>query len=163
MSIQYRKNTIFHNCFKFNFRFSWYKLEIPKSFPSWACIHKLMRSHAQPQMLQNEPSSARAYPWATVPLDSHLLQQGRNNSHRCLGVSCSHADPSTGQSLRLEFTLEFHPVQYCSTETAAMPWTAASPGAWLLLSPKCSQAQQSDDEQNSSAQAAGLKATTTEH
>ncbi|KAK4816309.1 hypothetical protein QYF61_014607 [Mycteria americana] len=47
------------------------------------------------------------------------------------------------QSLRLEFTPEFQPVQYSSTETAAMPWPSASPGARPLLLSKCSQAQQS--------------------
>ncbi|KAK4814666.1 hypothetical protein QYF61_024802 [Mycteria americana] len=47
------------------------------------------------------------------------------------------------QSLRLEFTLEFQPVQYSSTETAAMPWPSVSPGPSPLLLSKCSQAQQS--------------------
>ncbi|KAK4819979.1 hypothetical protein QYF61_017294 [Mycteria americana] len=50
---------------------------------------------------------------------------------------------SRSQSLRLEFTLEFQPVQCSSSETAAMPWPSASPGASPLLSSECSQAQQS--------------------
>ncbi|KAK4826643.1 LOW QUALITY PROTEIN: hypothetical protein QYF61_010571 [Mycteria americana] len=47
------------------------------------------------------------------------------------------------QSLRLEFTLEFQPVEYSSTETAAMPWPPASPGASPLLLSQCCQAQHS--------------------
>ncbi|KAK4829709.1 hypothetical protein QYF61_006084, partial [Mycteria americana] len=53
------------------------------------------------------------------------------------------SEEQKSQSLQLEFTPEFQPVQYSSTETAAMHWPSASPGASPLLLSKCSQAQQS--------------------
>ncbi|KAK4830965.1 hypothetical protein QYF61_014424 [Mycteria americana] len=64
---------------------------------------------------------------------------------------------SRSQSLRLEFTPEFQPVQYSSTETAAMPWPSASPGARPLLLPRCSQAQQIHGEKLERVQKGAMK------
>ncbi|KAK4828439.1 hypothetical protein QYF61_026596 [Mycteria americana] len=99
-------------------------------------------------MLRDVPALAWAYPQLQMPQ----------------GVLLPHGLIHRSQSLLLEFTLEFQPDQYSSTEAAAMPWPSASPGTWPLLLSECSQAQQSQMtavQQHSKQQK--QKAATNEH
>ena len=127
------KNTLFVITSNLILGIIWYKLEFPKSLPTWVCIHKLMCSHAEPQMLSGVPPPAQTYPWATILSEVYLLWHGHNHGHRCFevylpalawpqslwGVLLLHRLIHRSQSLWLEFTLELQPVQYSSTESSS--------------------------------------------
>lgn len=93
------------------------------------------------------PAIAQIQPWAQALWDLPELAWAYSQLQMWLwirqAVLLLHRFIHWSQSLQLEFRLEFQPVQYSSTETAAMLWLSSSPGTLPLLLSECSQAQQS--------------------
>lgn len=130
------------------------------SAASWTYSHSCFEVYLLQQGLTLKPKSLQRYTFCgtdiTTTADAlrctccgeDILTS--TDALGCLDSTWIH--PQVTVPLTQAHTGVFQPVQYSSTEMAAMPWPSASPSTSPLLLPECSQAQQSKMISSAAAQ-----------